>query len=282
MNQLVVSAFAKVNLGLRVGKKRKDGYHDIFTRFQRLSLADVLSVAPANSGVHYFGPQLTDDPSHNLSVKAAKAYLTATGIKGAVNITLTKRIPVGAGLGGGSSDAAAVIRAMEGVFGEPLSAEQRSKTWLDLGADVAFFGNGFSAAIASGRGEIIKDCEPLSPNLRVAILWPGFQVSTSVAYQELDNSLTQQVESVTFGVHSLQAASDGSRTSYINDFEPVIFAAYPDLRIVCDELQKIGAVSAGLAGSGSSLYAIFDDETRAAEACKLMPPPWESFLCRPI
>jgi len=281
MIQLTFYSYAKVNLGLRILGKRPDGFHDILTCFQRVSLADTLSLAFCGDVVTYFGPRLTEDPSTNLVVRAANEFRLQFGGP-SVGIALTKRIPSGAGLGGGSSNAAAVLRMMAREQGVSLTDPALIQVAVKLGSDVPFFLLDAPAAIGEGKGERLRVVDGLPSDLWIVILWPDFEISTTRAYKELDNVLTPPIVSDNFRVHSIEAGgTDRPRFDYVNDFESVAFPAQPELGLTCDMLLQSGAVYAGLAGSGSSLFAIFDDETSARDAAAKWRSPWLSFVCRP-
>ncbi len=281
MRILTQSACAKINLGLKIVSRRPDGYHDIETVFQRLNLCDVVALFPSKSGVSYTGPRLTDDPANNLSVKAALRFLEIFEIDAGIEISLSKRIPTGAGLGGGSSDAGAVLRMLAHLHSIEISNSRLNQLALELGADVPFFLTGWSAAAGKGLGEQLERTEGLPADRWVLILWPGFQISTAQAYQEVDYSLTEASRNATLGAWSVSGDSRSQNEHYINDFEALAFSAHPSLRETRDNLLQAGALTAGLAGSGSSLFAIFDGESEARAAAFIQRPPWQSYLCRP-
>lgn len=281
MTQLTLRACAKINLGLRVIRRRADGYHDLVTRFQRISLADVVGLTPILTGVAYRGPQLTPDPHQNLCVKAAGRFFERFGIGAGVSVVLTKRIPTGAGLGGGSSNAAAVLRGLAQLHSIAADDPGLAALALELGADVPFFLSDRAAAVGRGLGDDLEVAEGLPDEKWVAVVWPGFQVSTAQAYQELDNTLTRRESGINLRVRSLLQQEQAGRTHYINDFEPVVFSAHPELSEARDRLLRAGAFSAGLAGSGSSLFGLFDGEAEARAAASGWRPPWLTFVCRP-
>jgi len=261
--------------------KRSDGYHNLVTQYQRLSLNDVVSLYPTSSGILYTGPRLTEKPEDNLVVRAAEKFLGRFGGLG-VAITLTKRIPIGAGLGGGSSDAAAVLRGLALMHGIDVDNPFFFEIAAEIGSDTPFFLLNVPSAVGESKGERLNVAEGIDSRMWVTVLYPGFEISTARAYKEFDNTLTQPVENDTFKVHSLVTSEEsGLRFNYHNDFERIAFEAHPELRGTCEELLKVGAISAGLAGSGSSLFAIFDDETKARSAAAQRPQPWLGFVCRP-
>ena len=274
-------AYAKINLGLRILSRRDDGYHNIETHFQRISLHDTVAIFPKESGVGYFGPKLTESPEHNLSVKAAVDFLRIFNIKGGVEVALSKRIPTGAGLGGGSSDAATVLMILAEIFDIEPTDKLLLELAASLGADVSFFMKDLPSAAGSGLGEQLQPIEGLPSNKTVLIIWPGFQVSTAQAYREFDNALTEPLRITNLGVRLHNDVSTSGSKHYNNDFESIVFSAHPTLLEARDRLLQAGAESAGLTGSGSSLFAIFDGESKARAAANIHHPPWQSFICRP-
>jgi 4-diphosphocytidyl-2C-methyl-D-erythritol kinase len=189
-----LKARAKINLGLVVGLPRSDGYHDLTTVFVRVNLCDEVELRTGKSLRSDCRLQITDyrvqnarkdlpTGKDNLCVKAARRFQQAAGIRQPVEIRLKKRIPVGAGLGGGSSDAAAVLKGMNRLFGRPLDTRRMHDLALELGSDVPFFLRR-SACIATGRGDVLKTVR--LPKLHVLLHVPGFPVSTPWAYHELD------------------------------------------------------------------------------------------------
>jgi 4-diphosphocytidyl-2-C-methyl-D-erythritol kinase len=274
---IAVHAPAKINLGLAVGSRRPDGYHDLQTILVRINLSDEITLTRKPKGISLMlqppTPSLrrftVPTGKTNIAVEAAALFLKQTGIPGGVQIQLLKRIPVGAGLGGGSSDAAAVLKGMNRLFGRPLTPASLSALALELGSDVPFF-LARSSSIASGRGEELK---PVSlPKLWLVLYIPSFPVSTAWAYSALDRSrrtgqLTGVVFSPMIAVARLQAdglAAFGATLH--NSFESVVFTRHPELRQVKCRLLASGAVAALLSGSGSTLFALLpaDAGRRAA------------------
>ncbi|MDH4322176.1 MAG: 4-(cytidine 5'-diphospho)-2-C-methyl-D-erythritol kinase, partial [Desulfobulbaceae bacterium] len=185
LKRITVKAPAKVNLYLEVTGRRADGYHDLLSFMQKLELADTIMVTldEEGSGVEMSanveGLPLDDG---NLAVRAAHAFLRETGLSGGVIIDLDKRIPIAAGLGGGSSDAAAVLTALNGMTGLPLNSDRLQATALALGADVPFLVSDFAAAWATGVGEKLRAAAPLA-DCHVLLVNPGFPVSTKWVFE---------------------------------------------------------------------------------------------------
>ena len=261
-----VRALAKINLDLRVLNKRPDGYHELRTVFQTISLSDSLDLAfTPRHGTEVALRSDVDIPD-NLVVKAARNCLDEMRLSGQVEIRLRKRIPLGAGLGGGSSDAAAVLLALPVLAGGVIPMDRLISMAAELGSDVPFFLLGGRAA-AIGRG---TELYPLlniysGPALVVA---PGIHVSTPDAYQSLKRGeLT--TESLQNKIDSFQAALwDAGGAGGINDFEEAVFRRHPPLRALKKRLLQLGGNPAMMSGSGSSLFAIFDDQAQVTRATK--------------
>lgn len=258
---------AKVNLLLRVLAREASGYHQIETVFQALELADGLrlELRPGEGvGLETTGvgaTQLGPD-EENLAVRAARALLAEAG--GAdppgVRIRLKKRIPHGAGLGGGSSDAAAVLRGMNVLLGEPLSAEALVRIGGRLGADVPFFLTGASRALAWGRGDRLLPLPPL-PSRAVVLAVPAERSSTADAYALLaKRRRASGAGPAPAVVREAPGSWDDVANQAENDFEETLFPHRPDLASLREALARLGARPALLAGSGSAVFGVFEDE----------------------
>ena len=282
MPTLSGSAPAKINLGLRILDRRADGYHELRTVFQTVSLCDLLTVGYTRRGdaevsldcdvAELSGPD-------NLAARAARALLDAGKYQGRVRITLEKRIPAGAGLGGGSSDAAAVLFALRLLLRPQPSTQLLDEIAARIGSDVPFFLLG-GTAVGVGRGEEIYPL-PDPPRRWLVLLAPESRVSTLDAYRRLAESRSQRGSELTgarrqhiisgfraniFGPEGVLAPSVAQLPS--NDFEAVIFETYPELRIWKQRLLRLGASAAFLSGSGSALFGIFATRKAALEARK--------------
>lgn len=281
MKRLTLPAYAKINLGLKILPRRMDGYHDLVTILQRVTLEDRLVLETADRTIDYFGPQLTTDQGDNLCVIAAAGFMRRFGEEYGVRISLDKRIPIGAGLGGGSSNAAAVLAGMADLYEISVQNEDLIETAAEVGSDVPFFLSGFSTALAEGRGDVISAVNGLNKNAWLVIIWPGFEISTAWAYRKVDKFLTFDGKNITLLVREFCESADKGYTRILeNDFEDPIFDAYPDLKQARDKLAAT-ARFAGLSGSGSALFGVFDGEAPAREAAKEWRSPWVSFVCRP-
>lgn len=268
-----LDAFAKINLSLQVLYKRPDDYHELRTIFQTISLADHLEIAftpGRKSGVVIDGiPEIPN----NLIVRAAELCLDAMGATGWVEFRLRKTIPMGAGLGGGSSDAAAVLLALPVLAGKRLDLATLLKLAAGLGSDVPFFLFG-GAALGIGRGTEIYPLPDSAPRHGL-LAAPGIHVSTAGAYRDLTSTLTmesQQNKMVSFQSKvwrtGVERAGAGDPAAGENDFEAVVFAQYPQLNLLKHRLLKMGAQTAMMTGSGSAIFGLFGARAQAVRAMK--------------
>jgi 4-diphosphocytidyl-2-C-methyl-D-erythritol kinase len=288
MPSLRLRAFAKINLGLRILGHRADGYHELRTVYQAISLADrievTLSARSATSGagiaVESDNPAVPSGPQ-NLVYRACQRWTEARGIRRGVAIRIEKRIPAGSGLGGASSDAAGVLLALERLTGDRLPRASRFELAAELGSDVPFFLEG-GRALGCGRGEEVYGLPDL-PRRHCLVVFPGFSQSTREAYAALDSQLTAEpspCRMYSFGKwpqfpwECWEAAE--------NDFERVVFAKWPELQRLKRQLLRAGAEMASLSGSGSAVYAIFASARKLASSRKLLPPGWLAFAARTL
>lgn len=259
-----VLAPAKVNLALRVLARRPDGYHDIDTLFQAVELYDEVEVDLDGDGVELEVEGRSDlGPSErNLAYRAAVAFVNAAGSDAAIRIRLTKRIPVGAGLGGGSSDAAAVLRCLAALLGG-VGADTVRSIGAALGSDVPFFLGVSPLARGRGRGELLQPLEPL-PAADIVIVSPPVRVSTADAYRALALSAgglgdTTKRELV------VPAWADAHEVA-VNDFQAVVARSHPEVAQALEALRGAGARLALMSGSGSSCFGLFEDGAGARDA----------------
>ncbi len=255
---------AKVNLVLRVLGKMPDGYHEIYSVMQPISLYDEITIDVRDGeGVRVVSdsPSIPSDSS-NLAGRAAIAFLKRIGCKKAIDISIKKNIPVAAGLGGGSSNAATVLMALNGLLGTGLGDSALMELARPLGSDVPFFILR-GAAVATGRGELLE--RAAMPNFDYVLINPGFQVSTAWVYGNLDltkrsenNRLLNSVEVV--------ASTEGLKQFLINDLEAVTIRKYPEVLRLKEVLLDNGAVAALMSGSGPTVFGVFSDSQRADEA----------------
>ena len=256
MHSLTLSAPAKINLFLRVLKKRADGYHDLQTAFQFVSLCDQLHFEKTTGSIlerNYDLPGV--DFEQDLVVKAAKALFKFAGLPvPGVKITLQKNIPTGAGLGGGSSDAATVLLGLNTLFSLGVSSEELQKIGLKLGADVPVFVRGVSAW-AEGVGELLTPMK--FPKSHFVLVYPQINVNTGEIFSH--SRLTRRDLPIRMCASSI--GSDYNK--FRNDCEDVVFALHPEVKLAYDQLSHYGRVR--MSGTGSTLFVSAVDEEKAKD-----------------
>ena len=248
MQTMQVLAPAKINLSLKILGRRDDSFHEIETLISPISLADKIDIERQSRWIDFS----CDDPTvpsgdENLVVRAAKAFFETTKISGGIGIKLHKKIPHGAGLGGGSSDAAATLRALNKMFEAKLSLEELAKLGSTIGSDVAFF-LFESAAVCKGRGEIVNPTK-LKKKLSILLLKPAFSVSSGWAYSRWQDS--KEIPGISYQPQSFDDQS------LVNDLERPVFEKFVFLAQLKTWLLKQSEVGAALmSGSGSTLFAV--------------------------
>jgi 4-diphosphocytidyl-2-C-methyl-D-erythritol kinase len=266
-------SFSKVNLVLSILGRRSDGFHELETVMHPVPWTDLLEFEGGGAGVRLTCnlPDLPVDGT-NLVVRAAEAFRTAAGIREGVAIRLEKRIPLAAGLGGGSGNAAATLLGLNELFGFPLEPARIEALAAGLGSDVPFFlGNG--PALATGRGEKVVPLDPF-PALDgcwILLIHPGFGIATAWAYRELARFPAALSGAPGRAARCLEvlrrpgSLADLSGVLY-NSLEAPAFAKYPVLRLYQEFLRGAGAVASLMSGSGSTTFAVFADESSARQA----------------
>ena len=258
---MILRANCKINLGLDVLRRRDDGYHELETVMVPVrGLADEVEVTRREvPGVGFRAEGLTVDcdPEDNLCIKAFRLMRERYGVDG-VEIRLDKRVPSGAGLGGGSSDATAVVLALDELFGLRLPEEELIACAAALGSDTAFCVRNVSQ-LCTGRGEIMSPVALDLQGLWLAIVKPSEGVSTREAYA----GVTPRVPAVPLSERLRRPVSEWQGL-VTNDFEPTVFAAHPSVRAAKEELLAAGALYASMSGSGSAVFGLFDDPQKAA------------------
>ncbi len=250
------TAPAKVNLSLRVFGKREDGFHEVDILMARLDLEDELSFRNSRTTTLLCDTPGVPTDEGNLVVKAIREFEKAYGRKAKQHITLTKRIPHGAGLGGGSADAAITLKAVNELLGTQYDAEELASMAASLGSDVPFFLNPVVSR-CSGRGEIVAPVPELATWSRpIVLLKPPFGVATPTAYKALQSA--HRLRGLPYGVQKL----DGIR--FVNDLEKPVFAKFPVLGMMKSWLlAQPGVRVAMMCGSGSTLFALTDTPEQA-------------------
>jgi 4-diphosphocytidyl-2-C-methyl-D-erythritol kinase len=281
MQSIRVRAFAKVNLRLDVLGKRADGYHELRTVFQSLTLHDTLQLSRTRGrtiGLAISGnAELAATPAEgNLVWRAVAALRQELKLAGGVRIELKKRIPVGRGLGGGSSDAAAAMAGLLRLFGRRIEQPRLLEIAAGLGADVPYFLFG-GRALATSRGDEIYPLPDLRPRPVLVVSPAGIAVSTEDAYAWLDSRLTKpSAPSRLWNFCALCWSPQGGSLS--NDFESPVFRRHPRLGRIRRALLQRGAAEAALAGSGSAVFGIFRNPAQARRTARAFPED-EVFLC---
>ncbi len=275
--RVIVPSYAKLNLDLRVLDKRPDHFHDLRTIFQTISLQDTLQIELAFAKQTQIDISSSIDIENNLVVRAAKLVLDALRLKIWVRFVLRKQIPMGAGLGGGSSNAAAVLLALPALAGKRLPLPELMRLAETLGSDVPFFLHG-GTALGLGRGTEVYPLPDL-PAHHVLVVYTGIHVSTPEAYRALNrdvtNALTSQATSPILRefqtVSWTLAGSSLEKIPLKNDFESVVFKQHPNLAAAVRKLKRLGAKPALMTGSGSAVFGIFGSRAECLAAGKAFP-----------
>ncbi|HSG29881.1 MAG TPA: 4-(cytidine 5'-diphospho)-2-C-methyl-D-erythritol kinase [Candidatus Krumholzibacterium sp.] len=267
--RIAIRCSAKINLLLAVTGRREDGFHDILTLFQPVSLFDEIRLSTRESGIHLTG----DDPSidwdaTNLCHRAASLILDASGCREGVAIEVRKGIPHGAGLGGGSSDAAGVIFGLNALLGLGRTAGELAAVGLEAGSDVPFF-LGAGPAVGRGRGEILEPAKGLDEGW-LLIVKPPLTISTVWAYDNIKYMLTRSEgeDRLNCLLKGLKDLPD-KRVETYNSFENIAVKEYPEIGEILKILRNGEAVLSSLSGSGAACFALFDTEERAKRVEKI-------------
>ena len=269
MRDCTEHAYAKLNLSLDVTARREDGYHDLAMLMQTVSLCDELRLRFRDDGQVRAGSNLRYIPGdeRNLAVRAALRFLEAVGESGqGLQIDLRKEIPVGAGMGGGSADAAAVLRGLNRLYGNPMDRKALEQLAQQIGSDVAFCVAG-GTALAQGRGELLRDLRPM-PDCFFALCKPGFSISTPELYQKLDASPVR-IHPDTAGLLAAVEAGDLRalcRRMY-NVFEEIDDRRLRTVAELKSRLLDHRAMGAMMTGTGSAVFGVFRHAEEAEAAC---------------
>lgn len=264
--QVTVRAQGKLNLRLRVLARETSGYHSIETILHRIELSDDVHIVLQPPGTRAVRCSVDVGPMpQNLAYRAAVAFCEAARWTTGFDIAITKRIPAGGGLGGGSADAAATLRGLNALAPHPLSPSELLHVAVQLGADVPFLTSDAVMALAWGRGERLLSLDPL-PQRTVALMTPPFRVATVDAYGWVDAARAEgDVSCEAEELHYWQLANWGGIAPWaVNDFEPVVMRRFPQGGAILRALRDQGALIAGMTGSGSTLFGIFDPPPDAA------------------
>ncbi len=268
-----INAYCKINLHLHVCERRDDGFHDIESVFQLVSVYDRLSVSiGGNQGsCEVVSPDMPLPPVNTIT-RAVDAFRKACGFSGGVTVTVEKKIPAGAGLGGGSSDAAAVLVALDRLTGSGVGLQGLRLISAEIGSDVPFFLSS-PAALVSGRGEKIRPIRARSDVYGV-LVWPAIECSTPRAFALLDD----------FGIQDAAVAFDTLERAYhdpvcdwpyYNSFTVPVSAEYPLIGTLLAEIGNCGAQYTAISGSGSACYGLFSDPDLAEDAFRSLSTHWK-------
>jgi len=272
--ELKVSAFAKINIGLEIGEPLLDGYHPILGIFHSVGISDILYCAMGEGSEIRVEGAFDCPPEATTIYRAAQLFFEHFNIRGGFTVRVEKSIPVMAGLGGGSADAAAVLFALSRLYDAGLEDAELSALAAKIGADVPFFIKG-GAAVVSGRGDII---EPITArgDFGILLVYPGFGVSTGWAYAALDGfrkgsgtcAATMDGHDTAMKKKKLYSgfASDIKAWEFSNSFSPMLHSAFPVYDTLETMLKEAGAQYVSITGSGSCLYGIFRTMSEAREA----------------
>jgi len=272
MNKLTLEARGKINLAIDVIGKLENGYHQVQMILQEVGLADRISLTLRNNGIFTVDSDMPGLPTteDNLAIRAAKAFMQRLGRQEGVDIFLEKRIPVGAGMGGGSADAAGVLKGLNALFGSPFTVETLMEIGTPLGADVPFCVLG-GCALAEGIGEVLTPL-PMPPKLFCVIAKPEASVSTRWVYENLDFSKKPErlhVPSVADAIRKGSLA--GICQNAGNILESVTIPTYPVVGWIKESFQQAGAVLSLMSGSGSAVFGLFETQdaaSRGADAAR--------------
>ena len=285
MTTLYESAFAKLNLTLDVLGKREDGYHDLQSVMQTVSVRDDIEIDVGTGKPWCLKCDKEGIPcdERNLAWKAAKVYCEAMNKDpGGLEIRITKRIPVEAGMGGGSADAAAVLRALNEYYGNPLSILALAELGAQVGSDVPFCVV-CGTAMVEGRGEKLRKL-PDMPDCIFVVVKPDFSVSTPELYQKIDE-VTIAKRPDNRGMESALLAGDLKKVAehVCNVFDPVVTADHLELNYIKSLFHQYGAVTYQMTGSGSAVYAIVSEFEIAAVICNMLKGNYpDVFICKPV
>ena len=277
MSELTVNAYAKLNLTLDILRRREDGYHDLCMVMQSISLHDTITLRRTDTGriVLISGADFLPGGHDNLAFRAAEAFFASTGIVNpGLRITLEKHIPVCAGMAGGSSDAAAVLRGLRQMYAPEMTIESLCRIGEAVGSDVPYcvFGG---TALAEGRGEILTRLSPM-PDCWAVICKPPFGLSTPELFSCVQVRKLSRHPDTRGMIRSLKNGDlNGVLHRIYNVFEAVLPEKYSEVFSIKNKLLDLGADSAAMTGSGPTVFGLFTDGERAAAACRVLGQQYE-------
>ncbi|MBN2030246.1 4-(cytidine 5'-diphospho)-2-C-methyl-D-erythritol kinase [bacterium] len=283
MKSLSFRSFAKINIGLWILSHRKDGYHNITTVYQQIDLHDVITFQKRSTDIRITStnPSMPLD-KNNLVFKAFQLFQEKIDIQEGLEIHIEKNIPMGGGLGGGSSNAAATLQAANHLWNDPLDKDELNAMAVNIGSDVPFFLKG-GTVFGQGRGDLLT---PLNwtTDYWIVLACPTFGVSTSWAYKQSKIALTKE-EKFTKLMSILERFSPHTlKDNFQNELESVVFRRHPILREIKELMYQRDAFYAGMSGSGSSIYGLFFQQKTAvlAKTFFSIQKGLTTYLCKPI
>ncbi len=280
-----LTSYAKINLGLRVLGLRPDGYHDIETIMQSIDLHDEIELEETAQGISLQcdHPLVPSDTS-NLAWMSARLLQQTCGLTAGVHIIIRKTIPVGAGLGGGSSNAATVLRGLARLWKVTPSERDLFSMAARIGSDVPFFLKG-GTALATGRGQNLDHLRSQWGETAFVLIYPRIAVSSGWAYGQAKISLTKCLGDVNLVglIHNGSYSPVGHNALFANDLEEGVNCRYPVISLLRERLLSEGASVSAMTGSGSTVFGIFTTGKEAREAAhRIHHPEWDVYLARPI
>ncbi len=275
MEKLKVNSPAKINIGLNIIRKRSDGFHDLETIFYPLNLYDIIVFEKSDNLYFNSNNEQLNQEDSNLIIKAIKILEEKSGKKLNVKIELEKNIPIGAGLGGGSSNAAFTLSAINNFFDLNFTSDELSKLALELGSDVPYFLNPVPS-FAESRGEILFPIS-LNINFPIVIVNPGIHISTKWAFENL---ITHKPKFRLRDLGNIKSKDDFEelRFKIFNDFEEVVFNKYPEIKAIKNKFYESGALFSLMTGTGSSVFGIFNNLKEAEEFCSNLKKEYFRFI----
>lgn len=271
-------SYSKVNIGLKVLNKRSDGYHNIYTVFQELNFGDTIKIEKkSNDCAIELNIDWIPTGESNICYQAYEALKIEYPDLGGVSINISKKVPIGSGLGGGSANAAAVLKGINDLYCKNLSDIELEKIGSRIGADVAFFIKG-GTQLGEGIGDKLTSLTRCVKGTYLLVI-PDINISTSWAYSKLKNKLNSNLIIPSFD--SFFSEENSSLKIFENDFERIVVPAYPEIGAIKHKLYELGAKFASLSGSGSTVYGIFDKDASALEAESFFRLSHQTILAKP-
>ena len=281
MSILEINSNAKVNIGLKVLGLRGDGYHDIITIFQEINLFDNISISTNEKGCNFkCDVNWLKNDKDNLCVIAFEIMKKKFDIRG-IKIDLKKNIPRGSGLGGGSSNAANVLKGIRDLHSLNISDNELEEIAVEVGADVPFFIRG-SIQLGEGIGNRLTILKTKIKG-KYLIIIPDTEIDTSWAYSKFKKELDSSSSSINFaGLSNEKTISLDKLKFFENDFESIVVPTYPEIGKIKEALHALGAGYASLSGSGSTVYGIFNDDVYLNNAFSYFSPKYKTFIANPL